>query len=64
MVNVSLRRPVLCTIGEDQDEMLHNAPFHQGLHCLLRQNSIDVPRHDGQWLSGRVLDLRFRGLCF
>ena len=22
----------------DPDEMLHNAAFHQGLHCLLRQN--------------------------
>ena len=22
---------------EDQDEMLHNAPFHQGLHYLLGQ---------------------------
>ena len=21
----------------DPDEMLHNAAFHQGLHCLLRQ---------------------------
>ena len=24
--------------GEDTDEMLQNAAFHQGLHCLLRQN--------------------------
>ena len=24
--------------SEDPDEMLHNAAFHQGLHCLLRQN--------------------------
>ena len=23
---------------EDPDEMPHNATFHQGLHCLLRQN--------------------------
>ena len=22
--------------SEDQDEMQHNAAFHQGLHCLLR----------------------------
>ena len=22
--------------SEDPDEMLHNAAFHQGLHCLLR----------------------------
>ena len=22
---------------EDPDEMPHNAAFHQGLHCLLRQ---------------------------
>ena len=29
----------MCTLAniEDQDEMLHNAAFHQGLHCLLRQ---------------------------
>ena len=24
------------TNSEDQDEMLHIAAFHQGLHCLLR----------------------------
>ena len=24
------------TNSEDPDEMLHNAAFHQGLHCLLR----------------------------
>ena len=24
--------------NEDQDEMLHNAAFHQVLHCLLRLN--------------------------
>ena len=24
--------------SEDPDEMPHNAAFHQGLHCLLRQN--------------------------
>ena len=24
------------TNSEDQDEMSHNATFHQGLHCLLR----------------------------
>ena len=23
--------------SEDLDEMLHNASYHQGLHCLLRQ---------------------------
>ena len=23
--------------GDDPDEMLHNAAFHQGLHYLLRQ---------------------------
>ena len=23
--------------SEDSDEMLHNAAFHQGLHCLPRQ---------------------------
>ena len=26
------------TNREDPDEMPHNAAFHQGLHCLLRQN--------------------------
>ena len=25
------------TNSEDHDEMLHNAAFHQGLHCLLRK---------------------------
>ena len=24
--------------SEDPDEMPHNAAFHQGIHCLLRQN--------------------------
>ena len=24
--------------SDDQDEMLQNAAFHLGLHCLLRQN--------------------------
>ena len=24
--------------SEDPDEMLHNAAFHQGLHCMLSQN--------------------------
>ena len=24
--------------SEDPDEILHNAAFQQGLHCLLRQN--------------------------
>ena len=28
----------ILTNGEDPDEMLHDAAFHQGLHCLLRQN--------------------------
>ena len=29
----------MCTLtnSEDTDEMLHNAAFHQGLHCLLKQ---------------------------
>ena len=26
------------TNSEDPDEMPHYAAFHQGLHCLLRQN--------------------------
>ena len=25
------------TNSEDPDEMLHNAAFHQGLHCLITQ---------------------------
>ena len=25
------------TNSDDPDEMPHNAPFHQGIHCLLRQ---------------------------
>ena len=28
----------ILTNSEDPDEMLHNVAFHQGLHCLLRQN--------------------------
>ena len=30
--------PLTSTLAnrEDPDEMLHNAAFHQGLHCLLR----------------------------
>ena len=32
---------VLTSAGsEDSDEMLHNAAFHQGLHCLLTQKRI------------------------
>ena len=30
--------PDILTISEDPDEMPHDAPFHLGLHCLLRQN--------------------------
>ena len=26
--------------SEDLDEMLHDAAFHQGLHCLLRQKTL------------------------
>ena len=29
---------VTLTNGEDRDEMTHYAAFHQGLHCMLRQN--------------------------
>ena len=34
------RNPKTGTLAscEDQDEMPHIATFHQGLHCLLRQN--------------------------
>ena len=36
------RHPKMGTLAnsEDLDEMLHDAAFHQGLHCLLRQKSI------------------------
>ena len=30
--------PDILKISEDPDEMPHNAAFHLGLHCLLRQN--------------------------
>ena len=32
------RNPKMGTLAnsEDPDEMLHDAAFHQGLHCLLR----------------------------
>ena len=31
------QKPLTATMAssEDPDEMLHNAAFHQGLHCLL-----------------------------
>ena len=28
------------TNSEDPDEMMHNAAFHQGLHCLLNKIKI------------------------
>ena len=32
------------TNSEEPDEMPHNASFHQGLHCLPRQNlSSEIP---------------------
>ena len=33
-----LCRPDTLANSEDPDEMLHKAAFHQGLHCLQRQN--------------------------
>ena len=35
------RKPQTGTLvnSEAPDVILHNAAFHQGLHCLLRQNS-------------------------
>ena len=33
-MNVSLAN------SDDPDEMLHYAAFHQGLHCLVRQNKL------------------------
>ena len=29
-----------CKYSEDPDEMLHDASFHQGLHCLIRSKLI------------------------
>ena len=31
---------VLLANSEDPDEMLHDATFHQGLHCLLKSKLI------------------------
>ena len=51
--------------SEDPDEMPHNAAFHLGLNCLLRQNRKKNNIVLGaQWLSGRVLDSRPRGRGF
>ena len=36
---------VLChTVSEDPDEMLHDAAFHQGLHCLLKLKHLSGTR--------------------
>ena len=34
------QKPLMGTLtnSDDPDEMPHNGAFHQGLHCLLRQN--------------------------
>ena len=34
----------MCTLAnsEDSDEMPHSAAFHQGLHCLLRENLFTI----------------------
>ena len=39
LTHCTLVTPKLCTFtnSEDPDEMPHNAAFHLGLHCLLRQ---------------------------
>ena len=34
---------------EDPDEMPHNATFHQGLHCLLRQKRFSVNECNFIW---------------
>ena len=46
------------------DEVPHNAAFHLGLHCLPKYIFIGLcpQRMGAQWLSGRVLDSRPRGL--
>ena len=31
---------ITTTDREDLDKMPHNVAFHQGLHCLLRQNDL------------------------
>ena len=40
MSRLKTRNPKTGTLAnsEDQDEMPHYTAFHQGLHCLLRQN--------------------------
>ena len=39
-LTLKTRNPIIGTFAksEDPDEMLHNAAFHQDLHCLQRQN--------------------------
>ena len=34
--HINLSKQVLLKKSEDADEMLQNAVFHQGLHCLIR----------------------------
>ena len=53
---------------EDPDEMLENAAFHQGLHCLLRLKSsgTDIPLNFEKNLPV-TLDIYnepFQGHCF
>ena len=31
--------------SEEQEELSHNASFHQGMHCLLRQNQFSEERN-------------------
>ena len=35
--------------SEDPDEMQHNAAFHQGLHCLLRQDQSSEKEYNIFW---------------
>ena len=55
------------TNSEDPNEMLHNAAFHQSLHCLLKEKRSsdkkihffllhpDIPRSCGQWTTPNLL---------
>ena len=52
--HLKTRNPNTRTLAnsEDPDEMLHSATFHEGLHCLLRQNQ---PSDNEIKYFGRIL---------
>ena len=41
----------MCSLAnsEDPHAMLHNASFHQGLHCLLRQSDLQIKKYNFQF---------------